>query len=194
EAVLAGHDQVAQAAVVVREDQPGDKRLTAYVVPTPDALAHQVPWSAVTAELRSHVSRSLPDYMVPSAFVVLDGLPLTPNGKLDRQALPAPAYTTDASARAPRTPQEETLCGLFAEVLGVESVSIDDSFFDLGGHSLLATRLVRRIRTALGVEVSVRSLFGAPTVALLATELASATTAKARPKLRRMRPLPEDGE
>ncbi|KOU28188.1 hypothetical protein ADK52_07415 [Streptomyces sp. WM6372] len=194
EAVLAGHEEVVQAAVVVREDRPGDKRLTAYVVPTPDASAHNVPWSAVTAELRGHVRRSLPDYMVPSAFVVLDGLPLTPNGKLDRRALPAPEYTSDASGRVPRSPQEEVLCGLFAEVLAVESVSIDDNFFDLGGHSLLATRLVRRIRLALGVEVTVRSLFGAPTVALLTTELTSAATAKARPKLRRMRPLPEDGE
>uniref|UniRef100_UPI003D74F23E AMP-binding enzyme n=1 Tax=Streptomyces wuyuanensis TaxID=1196353 RepID=UPI003D74F23E len=193
EAVLAGHGQVAQAAVVVREDQPGDKRLVAYVVPAPDASADSVPRSAVTAELRGHVRRSLPDYMVPSAFVVLDRLPLTPNGKLDRRALPAPEYASDASGRTPRTPQEEILCGVFAEVLGVESVSIDDNFFDLGGHSLLATRLVRRIRQALGVEVTVRSLFAAPAVALLATELASAATAKARPKLRRMRPLPEDG-
>ncbi|MFD4949952.1 AMP-binding protein, partial [Streptomyces sp. NPDC058409] len=194
EAVLAGHGQVARAAVVVREDMPGDKRLVAYVVPTADAPTDDLSSTAVTVELRNHVRRSLPDYMVPSAFVVLDALPLTPNGKLDRRALPAPTYASDASGRAPRTPREEILCGLFAEVLGAESVSIDDSFFDLGGHSLLATRLVRRIRLALGVEVTVRSLFEAPTVALLATELASAVTAKTRPKLRRMRPLQEDGD
>ncbi|MEV6584128.1 amino acid adenylation domain-containing protein, partial [Streptomyces sp. NPDC051582] len=163
EAVLAGHEQVAQAAVVVREDQPGDKRLVAYVV------VGAVDFDA--AVLRRYVADRLPDYMVPSAFVVLDALPLTPNGKLDRRALPAPEYTVDASGRAPRTPREEILCGLFAEVLGVESVSIDDGFFELGGHSLLATRLVSRIRSVLAVEVGIRSLFEAPSVAGLVDRL-----------------------
>ncbi|MEV6584139.1 condensation domain-containing protein, partial [Streptomyces sp. NPDC051582] len=184
EAVLAGHEQVAQAAVVVREDQPGDKRLIAYIVAT---AANAGPTALDTSLLRRHVSEHVPDYMVPSAFVVLDRLPLTPNGKLDRKALPAPEYVVAAVGRAPRTPREEILCGLFAEVLGVESVSIDDGFFELGGHSLLATRLVSRIRTVLGVEVSIRSLFEAPTVAGLVDRLDEGGRVR-EPLARRERP------
>ncbi|MGP8298316.1 amino acid adenylation domain-containing protein [Streptomyces inhibens] len=164
EAVLAGLPGVAQAAVVVREDVPGDKRLVAYVVAEPGV-------GVDGAVLRARAGERLPDYMVPAAVVVLDGLPVTVNGKLDRRALPVPDFGVVSSGRAPRSGQEQALCGLFAEVLGVERVGVDDNFFDLGGHSLLATRLVSRVRSVLGVELGIRALFEAPTVEMLARRL-----------------------
>ncbi|WP_143064704.1 non-ribosomal peptide synthetase, partial [Streptomyces colonosanans] len=170
EATLGRHPRVAQAAVVVREDRPGDQRLVGYVVPTDDSDPMDL------GELRTFVSGLLPDYMVPSVVLPLDALPLTPNGKLDRRSLPAPAYA--ASGRGPRDAREEALCAVFAEVLGLERVGIDDSFFDLGGHSLLATRVTSRIRTVLGVEVPLRDLFEAPSVARLAEHVAGAGAAR----------------
>lgn len=125
----------------------------------------------LAVSIRGHVSRTLPDYMVPSAVVVMDKLPVTPNGKLDRKALPAPDLSAAASHRRPRNQREETLCRLFAEVLGIERAGIDDSFFDLGGNSLLAIRLASRVRAVLEVELPVRVLFEAPTIEALAARL-----------------------
>ncbi|MGV5039271.1 amino acid adenylation domain-containing protein, partial [Streptomyces sp. NRAIS4] len=172
EAVLGRHPAVSQVAVVVREDRPGDKRLVSYVV------AESGSGGVGVDALRAHVGGLLPEFMVPSAFVVLDRLPLTTNGKLDRRALPAPVYEAEVGGRGARTPQEEILCGLFAEILGVPAVGIDDSFFELGGHSLLATRVVSRIRSVLGVELPVRTLFEAPTVAALTGRVAEAGSAR----------------
>ncbi|MFJ2708732.1 amino acid adenylation domain-containing protein [Streptomyces sp. NPDC087428] len=178
ETALVGQPGVAQATVVVREDRPGDKRLVAYLTAADGVRIEP-------GDVQRQMSGLLPEYMVPSAFVVLDEIPLTVNGKVDRRALPAPQIVNDATGRAPRTAKEEVLCGLFAEVLGLTSVTIDDHFFHLGGHSLLATRLAGRIRTVLGVELSVATLFENPIVATLVEKLDGA--AAARPKLRPMR-------
>ncbi|MFF6808222.1 amino acid adenylation domain-containing protein, partial [Streptomyces sp. NPDC012616] len=178
EAVLRGRPDVAQAAVTAHEQQDGVSRLVAYLVPEE---GRELSVSAVRDAARDR----LPDYMVPSAFVVLDAVPRTPSGKLDRAALPAPDFTS-TSRRAARTPQEQILATLFADILGVPAVGVDDDFFDLGGHSLLATRLVSRVRAVLGVEVPLRALFDAPTVAGLAGRLSDAGS---RPVLeRRERP------
>ena len=159
EAVLVRHGAVAQAAVIAREDAPGAKRLVAYVV----AAGEQAPDASA---LRAHVAASLPDYMVPAAYVVLERLPLTPNGKLDRRALPAPDLTP-AVMRGPRTAREEVLCALFAQVLGLERVGIDDNFFALGGDSIMSIQLVSRARRA-GLLITPRAVFQHQSVAALA--------------------------
>ncbi|MDL4821047.1 amino acid adenylation domain-containing protein [Actinomadura opuntiae] len=175
--VIAAHADVAQAAVIAR-----DERLVAYVVAAADP-------EGLPESVRRFVAERLPGYMVPSAVVVLDALPLNANGKLDRNALPAPDLTSGAGAgRGPSTVREELICGAFAQVLGIDGVAADDDFFALGGHSLLATRLVSRIRTLLGVEVSLRALFDAPTPALLAALLVEKGPARAALTARRDRP------
>ncbi|MFJ3583269.1 amino acid adenylation domain-containing protein [Streptomyces sp. NPDC090127] len=176
---LSSHPEVAHAAVVVNEST-GTKRLVGYFAPEDGTE----PGEELTQRLREHLKAGLPDYMVPSALVPVDTLPLTVNGKLDVRALPAPDFAGSAASRAPRTPREETLCALYAEVLGLPegSVGIDSDFFELGGHSLLATRLVSRARTALDAELAIRDLFEAPTVAEL-VERADRSGGAARPAL-----------
>ncbi len=169
EAELARSPLIAQAVVVAHEHRPGDMRLISYVVPAPGVA------DLDTAALRTWLAARVPDYLVPSAFVAVPTIPLTPNGKVDRDALPAPEYRGSVTGRAPATAVEDTLCSLFAEVLGVGPITVDDDFFGLGGHSLLALRLVNRVRTALGLDLSVQDLFLAPTVAGLATHLRPVT-------------------
>ncbi|MEV5873295.1 amino acid adenylation domain-containing protein [Streptomyces sp. NPDC052101] len=166
EHVLAGHPGVTQAVVVVREDQPDDKRIVGYVVPEADAAAADA--GPLLAELSEYLRGRLPDYMVPSALIPLAEIPLTPNGKLDKRALPA-EYTDTVVSEGPRDAHEEKLCALFAELLGKEEVGIHDDFFGLGGHSLMATRLSVRIRNEFGVDMPLRTIIKYPTVAELAS-------------------------
>jgi len=165
EAVLLANDHVRECVVLAREDNPGEKRLVAYVV-TADETSTPV-------ELRAHLKAQLPDYMVPASFVFLDRLPVTPNGKLDRKALPVPgiAAASVVDYEAPRTATEELLANSFAELLQLERVSRHESFFDLGGHSLLATQLASRIRASLDVEMPLRLVFEEPTVEALAAHI-----------------------
>ncbi|MGV0742804.1 amino acid adenylation domain-containing protein [Mycolicibacterium sp. XJ870] len=156
QAVLAGLDGVEQAAVIAREDNPGDKRLVGYLTGTADP-----------GRIRAQLAERLPGYMVPAAVVVTESLPLTVNGKLDKKTLPAPEYADVDHYRAPATPTEEILAGIYAHILGLDRVGIDDSFFSLGGDSLLAMRLVAAINRSLDAGLEVRAVFDAPTVAQL---------------------------
>jgi len=167
ESVLSQHPSVREVVVLAREDTPGDKRLVTYVV-------SQQGESLEAAELRKFLKQKLPEYMIPSVFVVLDALPLTPNGKVDRRALPAPDQSRpelEQWYQAPRTPMEEILAKIWAEVLKLERIGIHDNFFDLGGHSLLATQVISRVRAGFQMEISLRTLFEKPTVAELANAI-----------------------
>ncbi|RKH37600.1 non-ribosomal peptide synthetase, partial [Corallococcus sicarius] len=169
EAGVRGRPEVKDAVVLVREDVPGDKRLVAYVVPAPGQPLD-------VAALRRALKDALPDYMVPSAFVVLDALPLTPNGKLDRAALPAPVQGAGRVREyaAPRTDVQRQLADVWSELLRVERVGLHDDFFELGGHSLLTTQVLSRIRKVFQVELPLRELFDAPTVAGLSVAVEAA--------------------
>ncbi|ONM45948.1 non-ribosomal peptide synthetase, partial [Nocardia donostiensis] len=174
EAAVLAQPGIAQAAVIVREDQPGDQRIVAYVVSDPGVAPD-------LDAVREGAAERLPAYMVPSSVVRLEWIPLTVNGKLDRRALPAPTAQS-RTFRAPVTPVQETVAEVFAEVLDLPRVGVDDDFFDLGGNSLIATRVVSRIGAALGTTVAVRTLFEASTVEALAARVETHTGA-ARAKL-----------
>ncbi|HEY1235680.1 MAG TPA: amino acid adenylation domain-containing protein, partial [Candidatus Binatia bacterium] len=164
EAALAQHRAVQSAVVMVRELAPMDKRLVSYVVVHENATLE-------SKELRAYLKDRLPDYMVPSVFVFLDGLPLTTNGKLDRARLPTPEFAHRGEHVAPRTPVEERLARIWADLLRLDRVGADDNFFDLGGHSLLATQVVSRIAEAFRIALPCRALFERPTVAELSSHI-----------------------
>jgi thioesterase domain-containing protein len=178
ESVLSAVSGVREVVVLAREDTPGDKRLVAYVVASSGATL-QVP------SLRAELGRALPDYMVPSAFVVLDALPMTTSGKVDRNALPAPDFSSGASAYvAPRTSTEERIAAIFCEVLRVERVGVHDDFFALGGHSLLVMKLVGAIRERVSPALPLPVVFQGPTVARLAAAVDSGSGGGDTPLIR----------
>src|SRR5579859_37843 len=175
EAVLCQAAGVRECVVVVREEESGEKKLVAYLVMHPDSVIDP-------NQLRNHIQQNLPEYMIPASFVILDNLPLTPQGKVDRRALPAPqsmGIHAAADFVAPRTPVEETLAAIWAEILEVERVGVYDNFFELGGHSLSMIQLASRLKSAFQVEVPLRVLFDAPTLAEMTAAIAAAQVAQA---------------
>ncbi|WP_019506242.1 non-ribosomal peptide synthetase [Pleurocapsa sp. PCC 7319] len=167
ESHLSSHPSISNCLVTAREDLPGDKRLIAYFVATDDS-------SLTTKELRSFLQQTLPQYMIPSHFVLMEQFPLTPNGKIDRRALPAPEQVREESAAtyvAPQTPIEQQLVSIWTQVLQLEPIGIEDNFFELGGHSLLATQVISRIREIQNTEISLKNLFESPTICELAQQL-----------------------
>lgn len=178
EAVLTAHPNVKSCAVLAREDEPGVKKLTGYLVPNEGE-------APAASELRAFLSESLPEYMVPAHFVVLDALPLTPNGKVDRRALPAPSIG-GGKGGAPQTPTQKIVAEFWRDLLKADDIGIEDDFFDLGGHSLAATALMQRIRSAFGVEMRLATLFDRPTIAGLseAVDLLALTDTQVEPGTR----------
>ncbi|HYP52501.1 MAG TPA: amino acid adenylation domain-containing protein, partial [Pyrinomonadaceae bacterium] len=190
EAALAQHEQLREVVVVARQEG-GEKRLVAYVT------THEGAERTTASELRGFLKSRLPDYMIPSAFVVLDAMPLTPNGKVDRRELPAPESASaegEGTHVAPRTPVEEVLAGIWAQVLGRTRVGATDNFFELGGHSLLATQVMSRVRESFQVELPLRALFEEPTVAGLAAVVESAARVEAGLEVAPPRVVSRDGE
>jgi alpha-ketoglutarate-dependent taurine dioxygenase/acyl carrier protein len=190
EALLSQHPAVRESVVVVREDNPGEKRLAAYVVAFAPGLvpngdsddSFKTQDSAISSELvpqlRNFLKERLPEYMVPSAFVLLETLPIAPSGKVDRKALPAPDLSQlqpEGTFVTASTPVEEVLAGIWAEVLSLEKVGVRDNFFELGGHSLLATRVISQVRQVFKLEIPLRRLFESPTVAELAKDIETAS-------------------
>lgn len=178
EAAVLSSGKIKEAIVTLREDRPGDQRLVAYLVPAERP-------APTVATMRRALAEKLPGYMVPSAFAMLDALPLLPNGKVDRRALPTPGSARPDLATpfvAPQTPVEETLAGIWAEVLGLDRVGIHDNFLELGGDSLLATQVISRVISILQVEIALRSLFESPTVADMAMVITQSQMKKAQQK------------
>ena len=167
EMALLDLDAIREAVVVAREDSYGDERLVAYFIPAGGS-------NPTVSMLRRALAELLPDYMIPSTFVIIDALPLTPSGKIDRLALPEPDMARpeqDVPFTAPRTPVEENLAEIWSDVLGLHEVGVYDDFFDLGGNSLLATQIVSRALTTFQTKVALRSLFQSPTIADMAVIL-----------------------
>ncbi|MDZ8084261.1 MAG: non-ribosomal peptide synthetase [Nostoc sp. DedQUE12b] len=173
EAFLGQHDAVREAVVVVREDEPDDKRLVAYVVPKFKFDRDTLASGELIQQLRDFLEEKLPGHMVPSAIVQLEALPLAPSGKIDRSALPVPSFKNESELGfvAPRTPTEEIVADIWGQVLKHKHVGIHDNFFDLGGHSLLATQVISRLREAFKIELPLRSLFESPTIAQLVEDI-----------------------
>ncbi len=170
EALLNQHPHLREAKVITREDIPGDKRLVAYVIPN----IQENNQGEISQKIREYLKQKLPDYMIPSAFVVLETFPLTPNGKIDHRALPAVDFSaTQSNYVAPRTPTEEIIAQIWSQLLKVETIGMNDNFFELGGNSLLATQVISRIRQTLSLELSLRLLFESPTIAQISEQISN---------------------